>query len=125
MSAREIFEAHMAGWDIDTFYDYVKRELDFDAFCQKDYAKTQGLAFVFHVASMIYSEVVLSLEGTDVSLSEAMDTLSDVMLVRDRGGLRMRNETREVRDLCKRIGLGLGEGVERVVEIEAANASVG
>lgn len=124
MSAREIFDAHQAAWNFETFYDYVKRELDFDAFCQKDYVKTQGLAFVFHVASMIYSEVVLSLEGTDVSLSEAMDTLSDVMFVRNRGGLSMRNETKEVRELSKRIGLDLGEGIKRVAEIEAANASL-
>ena len=118
MSPREIFEAYKERWSIETFYDYVKHELAFEKLYQQDHCRTQGLAFVVQVAGMVHAEASASLAGTGVSFSDAVDVLSDVMLARERGGLRLRNVTKDVRALCDKIGLSLSHGVERVAEIE-------
>jgi pantothenate kinase len=118
MSPREIFEAYKERWKIETFYDYVKHELEFETLYQQDHCRTQGLAFVVQIAGMVHAEASASLAGTGVTFSEAVEILSDVMLAREGSGLRLRNVTKEVRALCQKIGLSLSHGVERVVEIE-------
>lgn len=118
MSPREIFEAYKERWKIETFYDYVKHELEFETLYQQDHCRTQGLAFVVQIAGMVHAEASASLAGTGVTFSEAVEILSDVMLAREGSGLRLKNVTKEVRALCQKIGLSLSHGVERVAEIE-------
>lgn len=122
---QQIYCDYKERWGLETFYDYVKHDLDFEALHLQGAAGTRGLAFVVHVAGLVHAEVVSSLSGTGVSLSDAVEILSDVMLTRVRDGFRMQNETKEVRELCGRIGLDLSAGVKRVVEVERAWASAG
>ena len=55
-SPQEIYTLYKKRWQIETFYDYFKNRLGCKALGQQDYYKTQGLAFLMLVESLIHHE---------------------------------------------------------------------
>ena len=52
---QEIYELYKKRWNIETFYNYLKNQAGFNSLHLDDYYKTQGLAFIMLVSSLIYS----------------------------------------------------------------------
>ncbi len=57
----EIFELYKKRWKIETFYNYFKNGAEYKALYQQDYYKTQGLAFIMLVSSLIHHELAVSI----------------------------------------------------------------
>ena len=55
-SAKEIFELYKRRWKIETYYNYFKNKADCSALYMPDFYKTQGLAFMMLVCSLIHRE---------------------------------------------------------------------
>ncbi|WP_294496463.1 transposase [uncultured Ruminobacter sp.] len=50
---QEIYEYYKERWSIETFYDYLKHQMDFNALGVQDWAELQGLAFMMLLATLI------------------------------------------------------------------------
>jgi hypothetical protein len=55
-TAKHVFEKYKARWRIETFYDCLKNDLDFEAWTLNDYYKTQGLSFIMLIVGLLYRE---------------------------------------------------------------------
>ncbi|MEG2640831.1 MAG: transposase [Bacilli bacterium] len=56
-SAKEIFELYKRRWKIETFYNFFKNKLNFEALNVNDYYTSQGLSFIMLIVGMIHSEI--------------------------------------------------------------------
>ena len=58
----EIYCLYKRRWHIETFYDYLKHQMDFNALGVHDWAKLQGLSFMMMLASLIRGACQLRLK---------------------------------------------------------------
>lgn len=54
----EIYTLYKKRWQIETFYNYFKNKAGYVSLHAEDYYKTQGLAFIMLISSLIYHEMV-------------------------------------------------------------------
>lgn len=65
----EIYALYKKRWQIETFYNYFKNKADYNTLALPDYYKTEGLAFIMLVSSLIYKEfqeAVSAIKGKSV-----------------------------------------------------------
>lgn len=54
---QEIYELYKKRWTIETYYNYFKNKAGYASLYEEDYYKTQGLAFIMLISSLIYREM--------------------------------------------------------------------
>lgn len=54
---QEIFGLYKNRWGIETFYNYLKNQAGYNSLHLDNYYKTQGLAFIMLISSLIFSEM--------------------------------------------------------------------
>lgn len=77
---QEIYEIYKKRWTIETYYNYFKNKADYGSLYQQDYYKTQGLAFIMLVSSLIrreFEDAVKAVKG-----KSAQDCLLDARMVK-------------------------------------------
>lgn len=77
---QEIYELYKKRWAIETYYNYFKNKADCSSLYQQDYYKTQGLAFIMLVSSLIlreFEDAVKAVKGKSVQ-----DCLLDARMVK-------------------------------------------
>ena len=104
-TAKEVFCDYKSRWGIETFYNYIDNDLDFNALYQKDYCNMQGLGFIVQVAGMIFHDVQKSLKEQNLSVKDVMFQLRGLKLIKERNRYVVRNENKERRQLCEKIKL--------------------
>lgn len=79
-TAQEIYEIYKKRWTVETYYNYFKNKADYCSLYQQDYYKTQGLAFIMLVSSLIrreFEDAVKAVKG-----KSAQDCLLDARMVK-------------------------------------------
>lgn len=71
-SAQEIYERYKKRWKIETYYNYFKNKAGYTALETQDYYKTQGLAFIMHIASLIYHDLFNATKSIGKSVNECL-----------------------------------------------------
>jgi len=56
-TAEEVYALYKQRWKIETYFNYLKNKLNYQAINLEDYYKTQGLAFIMLVVSLIHQEM--------------------------------------------------------------------
>ncbi len=77
---QEIYEIYKKRWTVETYYNYFKNKADYGSLYQQDYYKTQGLAFIMLVSSLIrreFEDAVKVIKG-----KSAQDCLLDARMVK-------------------------------------------
>ncbi|MDW7657627.1 MAG: transposase [Bacillota bacterium] len=77
---QEIYELYKKRWTIETYYHYFKNKADYGSLYQQDYYKTQGLAFIMLVSSLIHKEFEDAVKA--VKGKSAQDCLLDARMVK-------------------------------------------
>ena len=103
----QIFTEYKARWGIESFYNYIDNELDFNASYQQDYCATQGLSFIVQVASLIYHDLKLLSNSKNLTVKDIMRDLRGIKLVKERERWVIRNDIKRKRELCETIGVQL------------------
>lgn len=107
-SSEVLYLDYKQRWNIETYYDYVRNGLDFNALCQHDYHQLQGLSFLVTVSGMIYHNVKKRSKETGVSFKELMDNSRAVKIVDEKSGdWRIENTPKPVREILKEFGISL------------------
>lgn len=70
-SPEEIYTLYKKRWSIETFYNYFKNRAGYASLHAEDYYKTQGLAFIMLVSSLIYHEMA---EAAKVAEGKSLET---------------------------------------------------
>ena len=70
--AETIFCHYENRWSIETYYNYVRNDVDFNALYQQDYFCMQGVSFIVTVTGMIYHDIKKVADEAKVSVKEIM-----------------------------------------------------
>ena len=106
---QEVFCEYKSRWGIETFYNYIDNTLDFNALYQKDYCSTQGLGFIVQVAGMIFHDLQKKLSEKGLSVKDTMFTLKGLKIIKERDRYVVRNDNKQRRQLCEKLGLNLSK----------------
>ncbi len=104
-SAKDVFYDYKSRWGIETFYNYIDNDLDFNALYQKDYCSMQGISFIVQISGMIFHDIQIALKEYDLSVKDVMFKLKGLKLIRERNRYVVRNENKERRQLCEMLKL--------------------
>lgn len=106
---QEVFCDYKSRWGIETFYNYIDNTLDFNALYQKDYCRTQGLSFIVQVSGMIFHDIQKELKENDLTVKDTMFTLKGLKIIKERDRYVVRNDNKQRRQLCEKLGLNLSK----------------
>ena len=107
----EIYSLYKRRWCIETYFDYLKHQMDFNALGVQDWAKLQGLAFMMMLATIIRGDCQLRLKGSDLKeiyMPEVLLRSSAVKLVKHSDKWFIENKTKKARELFEALNVALG-----------------
>ena len=91
------------------FYNYIDNTLDFNALYQKDYCSMQGVGFIVQIAGMIFHDLQRILKEKNLSVKDTMFTLKGLKVIKERDRYVVRNDNKQRKLLCEKIGLNLSK----------------
>lgn len=80
-TAQEVYGDYKGRWSIETYYDFFKNVIDFNAIGLSDYYKMEGFTFIMLIASMIQYEIGFACANYDSTMSVA-DCLLEARIVK-------------------------------------------
>jgi len=110
LSAKEIYALYKERWQIETFYNYFKNEVDFNALGLQSYYKIQGLAFLMLVTGLIrseFKEAIKDIKGktyTDILLEARM-----IKINKNFGIWKVMNTRAQLKELFKNLNVDLDD----------------
>ena len=108
---QEIYEYYKTRWSIETFYDYLKHQMDFNALGVQDWAELQGLAFMMLLSTLIRGAVHERLRQSSLSgvyMPEVMMTASSVKAIRRNGTWTIENASKNERSIFEALSVPIG-----------------
>ncbi len=107
----EIYNYYKDRWSIETYYDYLKHQMDFNALGVQDWAKLQGLAFMMLLATLINGSIQERLKQSSLSgvyMPEVLLTASSVKAMKRNDIWTIENASKAERDLFKALSVSIG-----------------
>ena len=105
----DIYSLYKRRWRIETFYDYLKHQMDFNALGVHDWAKLQGLSFMMMLASLIRGACQLRLKDNKLNMSmpDVLSISSSVKLIRRSDKWFIEVASKKERELFKSLNVSL------------------
>ncbi|MDD6547004.1 MAG: transposase [Lachnospiraceae bacterium] len=105
----DIYSLYKRRWRIETFYDYLKHQMDFNALGVQDWAKLQGLSFMMMLASLIRGACQLRLKDNKLNMSmpDVLSISSSVKLIRRSDKWFIEVASKKERELFKSLNVSL------------------
>lgn len=107
----DIYKYYKDRWSIETYYDYLKHQMDFNALGVQDWAKLQGLAFMMLLATLINGSIQERLKQSSLSgmyMPEVLLTTSSVKAIKRNDIWTIENASKAERDLFKALSVSIG-----------------
>ena len=107
----EIYKYYKDRWSIETYYDYLKHQMDFNALGVQDWAKLQGLAFMMLLATLINGSIQEKLKQSSLSgiyMPEVLLTASSVKAMKRNDMWAIENASKAERNLFKALSVPVG-----------------
>ena len=106
----DIYSLYKRRWRIETFYDYLKHQMDFNALGVQDWAKLQGLSFMMMLASLIRGACQLKVKEKKLNMNmpEVQAIASSVKLIRRSDKWFIEVASKKERELFKSLEVELG-----------------
>ena len=107
----EIYNYYKNRWSIETFYDYLKHQMDFNALGVHDWAKLQGLAFMMLLATLINGSIQQKLKQSSLSgvyMPEVLRTASSIKAMKRNDMWAIENASKAERELFKALSVPIG-----------------
>ena len=112
LTAEEVFCHYKDRWGIETYYNYVRNEADFNALYQQDYFCMQGLSFIVTVSGMIYHDVKKVAEASKLSVKEVMREMKKLKITLVGNKWVVQNKIKSVRLTAEKVGFEIPEFFE-------------
>lgn len=112
----EIYHYYKDRWGIETYYNYLKHQMDFNALGVQDWAKLQGLAFMMLLATLINGSIQRRLKQSSLSgvyMPEVLLTASSIKAMKRNDLWAIENVSKAERDLFKALSVPIGEELKQ------------
>ena len=107
LTAEEIFCHYKDRWSIETYYNYVRNDADFNALYQQDYFCMQGLSFIVTVSGMIYHDVKKVADTSKISVKEIMREMKKLKISLEGNKWVVQNKIKSVRETARKVGFDI------------------
>ncbi len=104
LDAETIFCHYKSRWGIETYYNYVRNDVDFNALYQQDYFCMQGASFIVTITGMIYHDIKKVADEAHVSVKEIMREMKKLRISLEGDKWVVQNKIKCVRELADKIG---------------------
>lgn len=107
LKPEEIFTTYKKRWGIETLYQYIKNNANFNNLMIQDYYKEQGLSFIMLISAQIHQKMIAAVKKLNDNTISTNDILlmARCMKMERRGNVWMLKNTRKRDlDLLKKIG---------------------
>ena len=107
----EIYNYYKDRWSIETYYDYLKHQMDFNALGVQDWAKLQGLAFMMLLSTLINGTIQERLKQsslTGIYMPEVLLTASSIKAMKRNNTWTIENASKAERELFKALSVPVG-----------------
>ena len=111
----EIYRLYKDRWDIETYFDYLKDQMDFNALGISDWAKLQGLSFLMLLSSLIRADVEKRLKDSGLKNTNMPDVVIDsdaVKAVKKGNGWSIENAGPTETGLFDAFKISMGSNIE-------------
>lgn len=105
--AETIFCHYKNRWCIETYYNYVRNDVDFNALYQQDNFCMQGASFIVTVTGMIYHDIKKVADKAKVSVKEIMREMKKLKISLEGDKWVVQNKIKYVRKLADKIGFDI------------------
>lgn len=106
-SAETVFCHYKDRWFIETYYNYVRNDADFNALYQQDYFCMQGLSFIVTVSGLIYHDIKKVAEESKMSVKEIMREMKKLKISLEGDKWIVQNKIKSVRETAAKIGFDI------------------
>jgi len=107
LSAEKVFEMYKKRWGIETFYQYLKNQGNYNDLMIQDYYKEQGFSFIMLIAGQIHQKMISAVK----SLNDSTISTHDILLMarcmkmeRRNNVWNLKNTRKRDLDILKKIG---------------------
>ena len=107
LSAEEVFCHYKDRWSIETYYNYVRNDEDFNALYQQDYFCMQGLSFIVTIAGMIYHDIKKVADESKLSVEEIVGEMKKMKITLNGNKWVVENKIKSVRDMATKVGFDI------------------
>lgn len=107
LDAETVFCHYKSRWSIETYYNYVRNDVDFNALYQQDFFCMQGVSFIVTVAGMIYHDIKKIADRAKVSVKEIMREMKKLKIALEGDKWVVQNKIKCVRELADKIGFDI------------------
>ena len=110
-SPEEIYNYYKDRWSIETYYDYLKHQMDFNALGVHEWAKLQGLAFMMLLSTLINGSIQEKIKHssmTGIYMPEVMLTASSLKAMKRNDMWKIENASKAERELFKALSVPIG-----------------
>ena len=102
-----VFTGYKKRWGIETFYQYIKNQGDFNGLMFQDYYKEQGFSFIMLIAGQIHQKMIAAVKSLDDNTISIRDVLlmARCMKMEKRGNIwTLKNTRKKDLDILSKIG---------------------
>lgn len=114
----EIYHLYKDRWSVETYFNYLRNQMDFNALGVEGWAKLQGLAFMMLLSTLIYGSIQEKLKQSPLEgiyMPEVMMTASSVKAMKRTDIWGIENASKGERELFKALSVPIGTSLEPVV----------
>ena len=111
VTPEEVYHYYKDRWSIETYYDYLKHQMDFNALGVQDWAKLQGLAFMMLLSTLINGAIQKKLKESSLNgiyMPEVLLTASSIKAIKRNDVWSIENISKYERDLFKALSVPIG-----------------
>ncbi len=107
LEPKEIFSTYKGRLGIETFYQYIKNQADFNDLKEQDYIKEQGLAFIMLITGQLYSSLNRAVKGlgnTTISTQDILNMARCLKMERKGNTWTCRNKRKKDLAMLEKVG---------------------
>lgn len=105
--AEEIYQRYKKRWKIETFYNFLKNEIEFDTTNQQDYYKIQGLSFIMQIVGMINREFILKIRNLNQPANSVLTEGRFIKLVKNKSVWEIGNYNKKTKEMFESLSIDL------------------
>lgn len=107
LSPEDVFCHYKERWTIETYYNYIRNDVDFNALYQQDYFCMQGLSFIVTVTGMIYHDIKAVADKAKLKVKDILNETGKLKMVYEGNKWLIRNNIKSVREVCEKTNFSL------------------
>lgn len=104
---KEVYSQYKNRWQIETFYNYFKNDIDYNALGLTDYYMTQGLSFIMLIAGLIHQTMQTATKDMPETINECLLKGRFIKAHKKHNKWQVTNVKKQYMELFAKLGIDL------------------